>query len=594
MKKLLIALVTTLFTFQLAFAQMTVNPEHDFYKSVISWQNRGIISVVPASRPYPAANIKEILQTVIQEGTETDKQLAQEYWQEITGKSWQAKMLTEVNLKNQDSDTSFLINLNPEINGNLNLYNDSINIGYKIGITTRNKQDISAFLPAYSNYPNDGRFDPAEIKMLQLYVDSNDIFSFSKNGIIIQGGIFRNGYGDFLSDGVALNDGAFHRPTVLFSYSNNLLSYTQSLSMLGATVNSLYNKKPKDTKYLAFHSFELTPFDWLTWAFYETTVYGNRFDFSYMLPVPFYLAQCFSGYGDSLMMGTRFKIVPVKSLALITDFLVDDLALNEVFKLNFNSKNRISWNTGIVWTPEPAIIEKLALNFLIVTPYTYSHWDVDNRLTGAMNPETLNYQNYTNCGYTIGASIPPNSTKLNLEFDFTPLKNLKLNLFGSLMFHGNIIETLTDDEQLIYACAKKNIYSTDGSIYTHTYTTEQGYLDTAWDYMNFLNQKHKMTVIQAGINAQYSITSASWGNIAFKAGYTFEFTKNKDVDSNIYPGSTVTYDSDTQTYTYTDSQDTEHTTLQSKEVLDYYRNTWASRLHDQTGHFVYIGIEYKY
>jgi hypothetical protein len=222
-----------------------------------------------------------------------------------------------------------------------------------------------------------------------------------------------------------------------------------------------------------------------------------------------------------------------------------------------------------------------------------------------MTPDTLNYQNYTNCGFTLGSTNPPNSMQVKLNFDFNPVKNLKIELFGSYMLHANIVESLTDDEQMIYARADKNVYSTDGSIYTHPYyyynystaiekNEKSGYIKTAWNYMNFLNEPHKMQVIQAGLKAQYKIASTSWGNLAFKAGYTFEFIKNKGVDSNIYPGSSVTYDIEAKTYTYLDSQGTAHTTAQQKEVLDYYRNSWATRLHDQTGHFIYIGVEYKY
>lgn len=609
MKKALFLIILIFIPVYLIFSQITLNPEHDFYKSVQSWQNRGIIKSVPVMRPYPASNIKEILQTVIQTGSEADKQVAEEYWQEITGKIWNAELDTEVTLKNEDSDNSFLVNITPRLNGNVNLLEDSINIGYDVGWSLRNDYYIGLFNPSYSEYSCDGRFDPAKIGPLQMFLQTNDIFSYRNNDIILQAGVFRNGYGDFLSEGVALNDGAFHRPIILFSYNNQFLSYTQEFSMLGATVNGfstiastrIKKLQPKDTKYLAFHAIELTPFDWLSCAFYETSVYGKRFDFSYLLPVPYMTAQSFSGFADSIMMGARFKIIPVPSLSIKTDLLVDDLAVNDLVKLNFNSKNRIAWNTGIEWTPEPTFIEKLALNFLIVTPYTYSHWDVNNAVTEEMTADTVNYQNYTNSGYMIGTSVQPNSMQLKVNFDFTPVKNLTINFYSSLVVHANIVETLTADEQMVYACANRGVYSTDGSIYTHPYyyyedgdgTRHSGYIRTAKEYMNFLSQAHKMMVVQAGIDAYYKVFKNKWGKLNLKAGYTFEFIKNKGVDSNIFPGD-VDFNSTTGVYTYTNTAGTEITATNKTQVLDYYKSNWVSGFHDQYKHFIYLGLEYAY
>lgn len=586
-----------LFTLQFTFAQVTLNPSHSFYKSVQSWQNRKLIGTVPVTRPYSASNIKEILQIVLENGSEKDKALAEQYWLELTGKPWNAVLAVDANLKAEGSDIKKLFNVLPSVNGNINLLNDKFNIGYKFGISIRNDANIENYLPEFSNYSCDGRFDPAEFKSLKLFIEANNIFSYRKNGIILQAGIFRQGYGDFLNEGVTMNDTAFHRPTILFSYSSKLFSYTQSLSMLGATVNSLYTSSTKDTKYLAFHSIDFTPFNWLSAAFYETSTFGKRFDFSYMIPAPYMIAQSFSGYADSLMMGVRFKIIPFSSFAIKTDLLVDDLAVNELLKFNLNSKNRIAWNTALEYTPEESFIDRIALNYLIVTPYTYSHWDYNNAVTEEMTADTINYQNYTNCGYTIGTTLPPNSMQLKLNVDFQPLKKLNISLFGSYNLHANIVETLTPEEQMIYALADENIYSTDGSIYTHPYYYDptcyykdesHGYIMTAWDYLNYLNQAHKMTVVQAGLNTDYVLFQNNYGSLTLKLSYIFELIKNKGVDSNIYPGQ-VTYDKVSEEYTYNG-----HITKNRNEVLNYYKQIWISNFKDVINNFVYIGIEYKY
>ena len=598
MKKNFCIIFLILFSVNHIFSQITLNPEHSFYSSVQSWQNRGIINSVPSIRPYPVSSIKEILHTVIENGSNADKEIAQEYLNEVNEKPWLLSLNTSLNLKNENSDNKFLYNISPAVKGNVNLLEDSFNIAYKLGLSLRNDYYIEHFLPSYSNYQSDARFDPAKIKSIQMFLESNDIFSYRNKGLILQGGIFRSGYGDFLNEGLALNDTAFHRPTLQFSYSNKLFAYNQSFSMLGATINNPQSSRSKNTKYLAFHSIELSPFSWLSGAFYETSVFGKRFDFSYLLPTPFMIAQSFSGYADSLMMGARLKITPFSAFSIKTDLLVDDLDVNRLLKFNFNSKNRVAWNTGFEFTPEPKLINKIALNFLIVTPYTYTHWDVNNEVTEEITLDTINYQNYTNCGYTIGSTLPPNSSQIKLDFDFTPLRNLKINIFGSLIFHANINESLTEDEQLLYLIADKNVYSTDGSIFNHTYYYSEnnsevsGYLDTAWNFMNFLNQAHKMTIVQTGINADYNILKKSWGSLKLKAVYTFEFIKNKGVDSDMLPG-LVKYNPESESYTYT-SQGSEITTTNKREVIDYYKDQWISNFYNQTNHFLYLALEYNF
>ena len=91
-------------------------------------------------------------------------------------------------------------------------------------------------------------------------------------------------------------------------------------------------------------------------------------------------------------------------------------------------------------------------------------------------------------------------------FDFKLINDLKISLFGSFIIHANIVETLTDDEQIIYALADENVYSTDGSVYTHPFfynkiDNSSGYIETARDYMNYLTQAHKMFVFQLGFNS---------------------------------------------------------------------------------------------
>ena len=607
--KLSIVLFALLLTTSV-YSQITVDPSHNFYSTVQGWYNRGIVNKIPPVRPYPTLDIKEILNTVLdcQDSTELDIELANSYLQELNSKPWNLDLKTEYTYDNKNYTSDYLLNIIPSVNGNLNLFNDCINIGYQAGFSIRNQYNISDFVANYQNFNCDARYDPATVGNFGIYLNVNDVVSFSKNGFIIQAGISRQGYGDFLDEGLALNDQAFHRPYFSLSYLNNFLSYTQQLSILGATVNKT-STSPKDIKYLAFHAIELKPLKWLSASFYETSVFGKRFDFSYLLPVPFMVGQSFSGYAASLMMGVRLKLTPVKNFALKTDIFIDDLAVNELVKLNWNSKNRIAWNTGLEYTPVPKFIESLGINFLMITPYTYSHWDVDDAVTETMSSSTINYQSYTNCGYTIGSTLPPNSEQIKINLTLTPLRNLKIKMYASYMEHANIVETLTDQEKMVYLLANSDVYSTDGSINTHPYMYDQSgyweslgnstnhtYIPSAWDFMNFLNQAHKLTDIQAGITVDYQVFKKKFGSLSLNIGYTFESILNKGVDSDIFPGGCVTFNSENNEFTYQmfDTAKTKVTTTDISEILNYYTNYWVSKFTNQFNHFVTIGFEYKY
>lgn len=592
----------------LLFAQMSLNPSHEFYASTISWQNRGIVKNLPPIRPYTVSNIKEILQTVIENGTETDKEIAKAYWEELTGKAWHLELQAENIYKNQNSESSDYVNVMPSVNGDLAFFEDMLSLGYNLRFSIRTAFKPEDFYPEYTNYSSDARFDPGMIGPLYGMLDGKSLIALRKGGLILQAGISRNGYGDFLNEGLALNDSAFHRPNISISYVNDLLSYTQQLSMLGATTNTLYTtSEPRNSKYLAFHAFELKPFSWLSASFYETMVFGKRFDFAYMLPVPFMVAQSFSGYADSLMMGLRFKFTPVNALSISTDFLVDDMQFNELVKFNFNSKNRIAWNTGIEYTPEPKLLERISLNYLIVTPYTYTHWDVDDTVTNEMTATTINYQNYTNCGYTIGTTLPPNSHQLKVSVDFKPVKNLKISFYGAFMQHANITETLTVDEQLAYLLADEGVFCTDGSIYNHPYgqyawDEESGtfiitnkYLPTAWNYMNFLTQAHKMIDVQAGLKASYELfNNKKFGSLSLNLSYVFEFIHNKGVDSEIFPGGTLEYNSETGSYKYNLADGSSYSTTDKNEVVNYYIDQWIAGFSDQWKSFITLSLEYRF
>lgn len=117
------------------FSQVSVDPSDEFYKYALIWENRGLVSNVPPIRPYPLANVKSILQEVIETGCEKDKEIATEIYERVTGKPYHITFETdffikhemeEKNEKNEKKEkqsfsTSKMLALYPAIKGDLGL-----------------------------------------------------------------------------------------------------------------------------------------------------------------------------------------------------------------------------------------------------------------------------------------------------------------------------------------------------------------------------------------------------------------------------------------------------------------------------------------
>ena len=72
----------------LLFAQVSVDPNDEFYSLAQNWQIRNLVDSVPPLRPYPLGNIRQILETVIENGNEKDKEEAQLQYERIFSKKY--------------------------------------------------------------------------------------------------------------------------------------------------------------------------------------------------------------------------------------------------------------------------------------------------------------------------------------------------------------------------------------------------------------------------------------------------------------------------------------------------------------------------
>ncbi|MCQ2240624.1 hypothetical protein [Treponema sp.] len=581
------------------FAQVTVDPQNDFYDLALNWYNRGIVESLPPVRPYPYQNVKAIIDQVLENGTERDKEDASLVYERMTGKKLYVYLDADGFLKlekakkdgENESNTGKNIYLCPGVQGDRPLFEgtDRASFGYRMGITVSKHPDTD-FKPMYSTPAHDAIYDPSEFGPLTMYLDVNTAVAYGTENLFVQGGIYRNGYGKWLNEGLALNDSGFHKTNLSMTWMEGKVSYTQQVSMLGST--SAYDGNIGSLgagKILGFHAISYEVCDWFDFSFYETTVIGNRFDICTLLPVPYMISEELTGAGDGVFMGLAFNVKPVSGITWANDVMVDDFPIDEFLKANLDSKYRLAAKTGIIWTPEESVVEKVGLSYTAITPYTYSHWEYDRHSDKAkIGPGMNNYQDYTNNGIKIGSQYEPDSDAIQLSVDLRPVNRLKMNVHGSLSRHGNISESLTDEEAAEYLSADKGTYATDGSVYQHSmYSNPDGnlgrHVDTAWNHLNFMTQDHIMTTVKIGSQAEYLLSRKSNGSsVTLKGGFDIEYIHNYGVGNEMFPGLGSSYDGG------------KTAAGGEKALVEKYRKAWEDQLCNKTNFYFNIGVSIRY
>lgn len=653
------------FSVRTLHAQVQVNPNDQFYTFVQNWELRGLTDTLPQLRPYPLNVVQEILDSVIENGTDKDAQLAREEYERIFSRPWHLyaeangiikhshkegngsgriddsiedneikKSLAEYkeNLRNSllnktkeqieketYSKTKKEKNLTGEagIGGDIR-FHPLVTVGYKLGVYAE-KENYDRFSPYGVNKAQDSIFDPASIGPFESYLNWNTNIAIGTSRIYGAAGVSRTGYGPFHGDGLALNDTAYHSANFVLNYTGKKFSYSSVYETLGATNNlgETSNHWLTSGKYLAFHSIKYHLTDKIDVSYYENVIFGPRSNFAFLFPAPYMAIQNIGGANDNLQMGLLFEVKPFKGFEWATDIFVDDIELNEVVKGNFDTKFRVAGQTGFILAPSDSFCTLMGLNYTIVMPYTYAHWEYENSNLGLIYGSSWNYQNYTNAGRNIGSTLDPNSDKVSFYAKLNPTKNLSLDFGANFIRHSNSAEAFSDEEGLRYMLAAKKNYVTNGTASMHqmfsneSLTASAGtHVDSAWEKMGFMTSSHKMYVYQGVLNGEYALPKTKFGQLSIKVGYTFEYIKNAGINRNVYPGGlsvadlkSVTYDSEKALYNvvHADDSSSSYYWYQLKYSDDYLkyikpavdaaRKDWCRKLYDMTNNYVSVGVK---
>jgi hypothetical protein len=327
-------------------------------------------------------------------------------------------------------------------------------------------------------------------------------------------GVARSSYGPFFGDSLVLSPYAPETGSFAVVWRQDLFTYTQLLLGISATRNDGGGGRLPN-KYLGFHSLEIRPWPWLALGAFESIVWGDRFEPIYLLPMPalFAYTQGLHDFSDNLLVGLSGSAMLPGAVRSDFLFLLDDAGIGDLMLLRFNTMLKIAVQGGISWTPNLPFLTKLSVEYLLITPYTYSHRE------GSDLPSELNYQNYTNGGENMGPSLQPNSDRLEVNVLVRSLPFLDLTLFGRLVRHGNASEGIPGG-------GDGTIYDT-GYVGGHaTFTPEGGFtLPAGMLWTRFLTQAVIERTFQAGFDARVFLETPV-GCIGAVLSYTFEYAWN--------------------------------------------------------------------
>lgn len=588
MKKIvLLFAVISLFS-ALTFAQASSDPTDPFYSLVDRWESKRLISEQPPLRPYPLKLIDDILTEVIECDDAKEAAAAAECYERIHRRPYKVSIFADGTVDFTKTDIKKQIVGGGHINGDYGLPK-FLSIGYALGAIITNDITNNA-LPLYSAQPYFFR-DEINVKSLKAYLDADTSAAFNYDFIYFQAGVNHSSFGPFYNDSAIISPNAKHTANFSLLLKGKRISYTEAVFALSASSpepNTAIDAGDPifPNKYLTIHSLNGQIFEWLSASFYEAVIFGGRFEPSYLAPAPYIITQGLLGLDDNIFMGINFTLRPIKNLTWKNDFFIDDMELSQLLKLNFDTKIRGTFQSEIKYTFDIPVLDTIKLNYTMVTPYMYAHWQNVNNMTdgtiklGTM--KTVNYQEYTTAKEPLGLSLSPNTEKIDLSLSISPVKRLKITGRGSYSRHANVCEGLAPNEMLAYMNAEEGYFATDGGIHTHQrfITDEYGvedfqiYVLSAWNKFLFLTQPTKMHTIQAGLDIEYETPYTKFGRAVLSVGYTFEHIINYGVDNNIFIG-----------------KGKGNATMADVEAA---LAVWRSNLTDRTNHYIQVSIKYEF
>ena len=135
-------------------------------------------------------------------------------------------------------------------------------------------------------------------------------------------------------------------------------------------------------------------------------------------------------------------------------------------------------------------------------------------------------------------------------------------------------DSLTDKtDYLLVNTGRGDVYCTNSSAFAQqVFIGDDKHIDTAWDFLNFLNQDHAMTIVQTGLDLAYETPKLRLCTYTFKFGWVWEYITNNGAQNAIY-------------------------TAKGRGENDTYQTAyddWVSKLHDSMNNYLSFSVKIAY
>jgi hypothetical protein len=501
------------------------------YSLLSRWEDRGLIGPLPLVRPYPPQLIRSCLLRVAASGGREDRGQAVRLLEELDGAGallpLGAEAAADVSTYGEffarpDAGESFF--RPAAIFGLAGDFSETFAYEGRLGLFFNKEQDAdyAPYLEEPDNFYHSGGGAGGAVTFEHLWLGG--IF-WGSESLYFQAGLMRTAFGPFFDNSAVLGSQAPEAGHFSFSYRGKRLTFSSlMLQLIARYAVNVYDNEPVDgylsgelfslkgtldpgvypSKYLVIHSVDVRAAGWLNLGFVQTVIYGGRFDPLYLIPFQDLAGtQTYTGDYDNNLLGLYARFFPLPGLTACLLLYIDDLNMNEIMKLNFNSdQNKLAFQAGLAWSPEHFLSPRLTLNYLLLTPYMYSH------LTRA----PITYLTYTHYGHHLGSTLEPNSDQLSLKASLFLRRLLAAELTARYVRHGNHSATYVPAE--LQGTLWDDGLDTDGNV-------------TFYGPSTFLAQDVLERTLQLGCSLTGRLPlSRLAAELRAEAGYTFEAIRN--------------------------------------------------------------------
>ena len=484
------------------FAQLASDPSDRMYTDLQLWEERGIIPRLPQLRPYPIQLLKELLSEVQQKGDDQDAARAREYYADMDG-AIHIHPGTGLELRSDTTSVYGQYIFGGPFQGSIDpIISYS---GYLQGIVNNAAGD--SMLPEYVRSPVDYLTDNAvrSIGGFTPRVSSATSAAIGTDTWYIQAGNTRGSWGPFWGENAVLSPSTPQAAQIAYVFRAERLTVTEAFFELGAG-NSSGSGWPQPGKFMALHGLDLYALPWLTVGMFESIVWGPRFEPLYLLPFSvYYINEGLVGFPDNSFIGVNATVRLPEALQFDFVAYFDDMYFSNLIMLDFNTKMKFAAQAGLTWTPNLPLLSHLALNVLMVTPYTYSHEDTSG---------STNYLDYTTDGTNIGPSLQPDSLRVEIDALMRPVPQVDIQPFARMILHGNASSNAPFPDP------------GDGTIFDNGYVGN----NEAFNTFRFLDQAVIEKTVQVGADAA-AYFHLSFGTVKVYGSYTFEYITDKGLSA---------------------------------------------------------------